>query len=84
MSQVTLGSFSAPPVPGELKGVLRLTWHTLAPLTQPEIGPGRESHFCHGTVKSGNSASRRPKPAASDTGGALTIYNSSTAARVMH
>ena len=31
VGQVTLGSFSAPPVPGDLKNDLRVTWDTLGP-----------------------------------------------------
>ena len=73
MSQVTLGSFSAPPVAGDLKNDLRVTWDTMGPIAQPKVGPGRESRFGRRMAKCWKCGTRRPKPAASDTGGALTI-----------
>ena len=43
VSQVTLGSFSAPPVPGDLKNDLRVTWDTLGPPQRAKDPPGPES-----------------------------------------
>ena len=76
VSQVTLGSFSAPPVAGDLKNDLRVTWDTMGPIAQPKVGPGRESRFGRRMAKCWKCGTRRPKPAASDTGGALTIIPS--------
>ena len=41
--QVTLGSFSAPPVPGDLKNDLRVTWDTLGPPKRAKDPPAPES-----------------------------------------
>ena len=43
VSQVTLGSFSAPPVAGDLKNDLRVTWDTLGPPQRAKDPPGPES-----------------------------------------
>ena len=50
VGKVTLGSFSAPPVPGDLKNDLRLTWDTMGPHTRAKVPPGPESkrnRECH-------------------------------------
>ena len=50
VSQVTLGSFSAPPVADDLTNDLRVTWDTMGPPQRPKDPPGPESkrnRECH-------------------------------------
>ena len=70
------GRFLLLRLPAIYKNDLIVTWDTMGPIAQPKVGPGRESRFGRRIAKCWKCGTRRPKPAASDTGGALTIISS--------